>query len=134
MPRSEPSRSAGDHDKPLQIFAANFVLRRQLLDVGQRAERGRVARGAVEDGVLDGVERAAVLVAQAHADGVGAAVGDERIGGGDAVEDRGCILRDLGGRKAHARGDDGIDLEVGGRPADGVFDAVLAHPRRRESS
>ena len=34
----------GDHDQALQILAANFVLRRKLLDGGQRAERGRVAR------------------------------------------------------------------------------------------
>ena len=33
-----------------------------------------------------------VFVAEAHANGVGAAVGDERIGGGNAVENGGCVL------------------------------------------
>src|SRR5215469_10173623 len=66
-----------------------------------------------------------MVVAEAHADGVGAAVGDERIVGFDTVEDRGCILGDLFRREAKARGDDGVDLEVGGRTAERILDAVL---------
>ena len=93
--------------------------------VGQRAEAWRCGRSAVEDRVLDGVERGAVLVAEAHANGVGPAVGDQRIGGGNAVENRGGVLGNLAGREAEARGHHGIDLEVGGRAADGVVDAVL---------
>ena len=50
---------------------------------------------------------------------------DERIVGGQAVEDGGGVFGDFGGREAEARGDDGIDLEVGGGAADGVFDAIL---------
>ena len=93
--------------------------------MGQRAERGEMAGGAVEDGVLDGVERGARAVGEADADGVGAAVGDERGVGGDAVEDGGGVLGDLGGGEAEARGEHGVDLEVGGGAADGVVDAVL---------
>ena len=117
--------AAGDNDELLQVFAADLVLRRQLLDVGQRAEGRGVAGSAVEDGVLDRVERGARLVAEAHANGVGAAVRDQRIGGRDAVENRGRIFGDFSRREAEARRDDGIDLEVGGRAADGVVDAVL---------
>ena len=87
--------AAGDDDEALQVFAADLVLRRKLLDGGERAERGGVAGGAVEDSVLDGVERGAMFVAEADADGVGAAVGDERIVGGEAVEDGRWRLRRL---------------------------------------
>jgi len=35
-------QASGDNHHPLQIFAANLILRRQLLDGCERAERGRV--------------------------------------------------------------------------------------------
>ena len=66
--------AAGDGDELLEVFAEDFVLRRKLLDVGERAEGGHFAGGAEEDGVLDGVERSAMRVVEADADGVGAAV------------------------------------------------------------
>ena len=93
--------------------------------VGEGAEGGGVAGGGVEDGVLDGVERGAVFVGQADADGVGAAVDDDGVVGGQAVEDGGGVFGDLLRGEAEARGDDGVDLEVGGGAADGVVDAVL---------
>ena len=36
-----------------------------------------------------------VFVAEAHANGVRAAVGDERIGGGDAIENGGGVFGDF---------------------------------------
>ena len=62
---------------------------------------------------------------EAHADGVGAAVGDQRIVGGDAVENRRCVDGNFARGKAEAARQLRIDLEVGGRAADGVVDAVL---------
>ena len=66
-----------------------------------------------------------VLVAKAHADGVGTAVGNQRIVGGNAIENGRRIFGNFGRREAEARRNDGIDLEVGGRAADGVVDAIL---------
>ena len=66
-----------------------------------------------------------MLVAKAHADGVRAAVGNHGIVGFDAVEDGGRVLGNFLGRKAEARRNDGIDLKVGSRAADGVVDAIL---------
>ena len=117
--------AAGDGDHELQVFADDFVLRRELLDVGERAEGGELAGGADEDGVLDGVERGAVRVVEADADGVGAAVLDEGLRGGEAVEDGGGVGGDFGGGEAVVRGEAGVDLEDGGGAADGVVDAVL---------
>ena len=117
--------AAGDGDELLEVFAEDFVLRRELLDVGERAEGGHFAGGAEEDGVLDGVEGGAMGVVEADADGVGAAVLDEGLRGGQAVEDRGGVGGDFGGGESEARGDAGIDLEGGGGAADGVVDAVF---------
>ena len=125
VPRSEPSR------RPVTVTSCCRFSRRisfcggSCVDVGQRAEDGGVPVSWIEDGVFDGVERGAVSSPEADADGVGAAVGDERIGGGHAVEDGGRVFGDLRGGEAEAGGDGGIDLEVGGRAADGVFDSVL---------
>src|ERR1039457_6726940 len=66
-----------------------------------------------------------MFLAEAHADGVGSAVRDEWIAGGKAIKNRGGVLGNLGWREAEARRDDGIDLEAGRWPADGVLDAVL---------
>ena len=94
--------------------------------VGQRAKRCGVARAAVEDRVLDRIERGAMLIAEAHANGVRAAVGNQRIGGRHRRRESRSRPRETSvGRKAEAGGDNGIDLEVGCRAADGVFDAVL---------
>ena len=118
-------KAAGDDNKPLQILLADFVLRRQLLDGSQRAERSGVARTAVEDCVLDGFERGAGFIAETHANGVRAAVGDDWICGCHTIENCGCILGDLSRSEAETGRDHGIDLEVGGRAADGILDAVL---------
>ena len=37
--------AAGDGDELLQIFAEDLILRRELRDLGERAERGGVAGG-----------------------------------------------------------------------------------------
>ena len=42
-----------------------------------------------------------------------------------AVEDRGRVFGYLGGREAEAASERGVDLEVGGRAAEGIVDAVL---------
>ena len=118
-------KAAGDGDELLEVFAEDFVLGRELLDVGERAEGGHFASGAEEDGVLDGVEGSAMGVVEADADGVGAAVLNEGLRGGQAIEDRGRVGGDFGGGESHARGDAGIDLEGGGGAADGVVDAVF---------
>ena len=55
-------------------------------------------------------ERAARLRRKADANRVRPAVGDERIGGGNAVENRGGVLRNLGGREAESRRHLRVDL------------------------
>ena len=117
--------AAGDDNHALQVFAANLVLRRKLLDGGERAERCGVSCGTVEDGILDGVERFAVLVAQAHTDGVRPAIGNQRIICGQTVEDRRRIFGNFGRRKSEPSCNGGVDLEVGRRSADGVIDTIL---------
>ena len=117
--------AAGDGDESLQVFAKDFTLRGKLRDLGERAEGRGFTCGRVEDGVLDGVEGGSGVLGQADADGVGAAVDDDGVVGGQAVEDCGGVFGDLSGREAEAAGDYGIDLEVGGRAGDGVVDAVL---------
>ncbi len=96
VPRSEPSRSAVTTISRCRFSRSNLVLRRKLLRRRPASRASPCGRGAVEDGVLDGVERGAVLVAQPHANRVGAAVGDQRVVGGDAIEDRGRVFRDFG--------------------------------------
>ena len=117
--------AAGDGDHQLEVFAEDFVLRGELLDVGEGAEGGHFAGGAEEDGVLDGVEGGAVGVVEADADGVGAAVLDKGLRSGQAVEDGGGVGGDFGGGETQASGEAGVDLEGGGGTADGVVDAVL---------
>ena len=66
-----------------------------------------------------------MLLIQAHADGVGTAVGDERIGSGDSVKNRRSVEGNLARGKAEAGSHLRIDIEVGGRDADGVIDSVF---------
>src|ERR1700684_2118149 len=117
--------AAGDSDELLKVFAEDFVLRGQLLDVGEGAEGGHFAGGAEEDGVLDSVEGSAMGVVEEDADGVGAAVLDEGLRGGQAVEYGGGVGGDFGSGESVARRDARVDLEGGGGAADGVVDAVF---------
>ena len=71
--------SAGDGDVALQIFAANLLLAGVVLDGGEGAEGRGLAGCAVQDGVLNGVERGAMLVVEADANGVGASVLDNAV-------------------------------------------------------
>ena len=65
------------------------------------------------------------LVAKANANRVGTAVCNQRIGYGDAIQNRGGVFGDLGGREAEACGEHGVDREVCGWATEGVFDSVL---------
>ena len=63
--------------------------------------------------------------AEAHANGIRQAIGDDWMGRGNSIENGGCVVGDLGGSKTETCRDLGIDLEIRGRPADGVIDSVL---------
>src|SRR5882757_7247798 len=117
--------AARDDNILLQILTAGFVLRRQLLNLGQRSEGCSVAGAAVEDGIDDRVQRCTGLVAQADANRVGSAICNQRISGGDTVEDGGCVFSHLHGGEAEPGGDGGVYLEVCGGTADGVGNAIL---------
>ncbi len=84
-----------------------------------------VPAAAVEDRVLDSFERSAIGVRQAHPDGVRPATCNQRVVRGQAIEDGRCILRNFSRRKAEPAGNDGVNLEVRGGPADGIVDAIL---------
>ena len=100
-------------------------MRWQLGDLGEGGESCGVSGAGVEDCVLYGIEGGSVVFGEADADGVGAAVDDHGIVGGETVEDGGGVFGHFGGGEAEAGGDDGIDLEAGGGTADGVVNAVL---------
>ena len=61
VPRSAPgtleSRRPVTLIMLLQVFAQNLVLRRQLRDLRQRAQRRRVAAARIEDRVLNRIQR-----------------------------------------------------------------------------
>ena len=103
VPRSEPSSRPVTDDHALQVFAADFVLRRQLLNRRQRAERGGVARRAVEDGVLDGVERSAVSSGRRTRMVYGRPLAISGSVAGNAIEDGGGVFGDFGRREAEPR-------------------------------
>ncbi len=84
-----------------------------------------MAGAGVEYRVADGLERLARLVAEADANGVRPAVGDERCGRFDTVEDGGCVFGDLLWREAHACGELRVDFEVCRGAADRIVDAVF---------
>src|SRR5262249_19194225 len=76
----------GDDDVPLQVFAADLVLRGELFDIGQGAQGSGVARGTIEDGIANGVKRKARLIAKAHPNRILPALGDEWSGNMNTVE------------------------------------------------
>src|SRR5579862_3679762 len=110
--------ASGHSNQLLQVFAKDFVLRRQLLHLGERAKRSNMAGGAEEDGVLDGIEAGAVGIVEAHADGVRPAIVDERFGRLDAVKDGRGVGGDFRSREAETRRKSGIDLKTGRGTAD----------------
>ena len=89
------------------------------------AQGSGVAAAAVEDCVLDRLERSAIGVWQAHPDGVRSAARNERIVRRQAIEDGRSILRNFSRRKAEPPGNHGVDLEVRGWATDGIVDAIL---------
>ena len=85
------------------------------------AREPRVADLPVE---LFSVERAAMLVVEADANGVGTSVLDESVGNGLAFDDGGGVGGDLLRGEAQAGGDRWIDTKRGRGTADGILDAV----------
>src|ERR1700721_1447614 len=79
----------GYGDQLLQVLPADFVLRRQLLDLRERSEGRGAAGAAVEDRILNRVEGLPRFISQAYSNGVRPAVCNRRIGGRDAVEEGG---------------------------------------------
>ena len=82
-----------------------------------------MAGTAVEDGVLDCLERGPAIIAETNAHGVGPTVGDERVGRCNSIENRGGILRNFFGSEAEAGRHNGIDLDNALDLADGIADS-----------
>ena len=84
-----------------------------------------MAGGAVEHGVLYGVEGGPICLWEACAYRVGSAIGDERNRREQTFDNGTRIDGDFLGSEAEPGGGGGIDSEDGGRTAEGVVDAVL---------
>ena len=88
-------QSGGYRDVALQILAADFRLAGDFGNVGQCANSGGLARAAYQGRIADGVERGAGLLGEAHTNGVGTAIGNQRITRRQAIENGGRVLRNL---------------------------------------
>ena len=119
-----PLQAGGDGHVALQVFAADLGLPRQFGDGCQRTQRSGVSGRAVEQRVAHGVQRTAVALGIANANGVGNVVRDDRRSGRFAFENRGRINGDFFCREAGTRRDRRIHLEDCGRIADRIVDAV----------
>ena len=64
-------------------------------------------------------------VVEADTHGVGAAILDEGLRGGETVEDGSSVGGDFGGGETQAGGEAGIDHEGSAGAADGVVDAIF---------
>ena len=90
-------------DLALQILAAHFGLARQLVDRGQRTQRGRSPGRVHQHRVLHGLERRAIGRREADAQRVRALVDDHRRGRRLTVDDRRGDDAELLGGEAGAR-------------------------------
>ncbi len=125
LPRSEPSSCGRDDYHALQVLATNFILRRKLLDGGQRAKSRSTTGLLLKTVFFDGLERGAAFITEAYSHRVRAAIGYQWIFGLEAVENRCGILGNFVWREAEPRSNDGIHLETCGWAADRVLNSVL---------
>ena len=84
-------KMSGNDDELLQVFAEDFVLRRHCW-MSASEPRLAVCPEALLKTVFWMASSEARVLAQANADRVGAAVGDQRIGRRNAVENRGRVF------------------------------------------
>src|SRR6476660_3048940 len=91
--------ASGNRNQALQILATNFGFTRSLGNGGKCTERSRLAGAADEQRVIHSLERRAIFLRKADADGVRAAVAHNGRRGGRAFEDGECVGADLVGSK-----------------------------------
>ncbi len=90
----------------------------------QRAERGRAAGGAGDQGIAHTVQRRTALLGKADANRIRAIVEDHGGCGRLAFQYGGGVHGDFLRREPGARSDSGNYLVRNGRTAGGVFDTV----------
>src|SRR5205814_6905526 len=83
--------ASGNRNKALQIFAPNFGFTRSLADGGKCAECGGLAGAANEQRVVHALERGAIFLRKADADGIGTVVTHDGRSSGRTFQNRECV-------------------------------------------